>query len=432
LSPPPYLAWAFTAALQSPPGDYAFYRGLIFDEGKEAAAYLHGVIDGKNPNWLECQFARAILLRLEQPEKAAEFERHFFPYGARWQPWEKPETEAQPPKNVFLENPSDSIPFLVEQLFKQLPRKIPDPTVIGYHMSAPQGAALNLLRTIGGKDAARAAAIYLLTDSNPEKTFFTGQIRDYELGTDLLKLLPFSEKSPDAAWVLAEFSDWRAIAPLIAAFDYPPGISAYQDRRRSHPASALYAAQVLAKIGKPALFELQEAALGDNPKIVFGAIMTLGLMGEDALATLEMVFKRGGKLADCRTRVMRTVGGIKSPGTIPLLLKGLAGPDRQARAEAAWALTVNDSEASRQGLLQALSQPDNNAPIPLYNIAHALGQLKEMRAVPRLLPLLDHPDDKVRAIAADVLHQLTGEDLGTSPADWRKWWQEHRGGFEKP
>jgi hypothetical protein len=62
----------------------------------------------------------------------------------------------------------------------------------------------------------------------------------------------------------------------------------------------------------------------------------------------------------------------------------------------------------------------------------ALGAIRERRALEALVARVRHPDPCVRASARESLVRLTGEDLGTDPGAWERWWDGAGEGFEFP
>lgn len=59
--------------------------------------------------------------------------------------------------------------------------------------------------------------------------------------------------------------------------------------------------------------------------------------------------------------------------------------------------------------------------------AEALGVLKDVTSVPRLIELVKHGDAQVVGAARKALVEITKQDFGTSRWRWRSWWERHRG-----
>src|SRR5207253_4326793 len=58
--------------------------------------------------------------------------------------------------------------------------------------------------------------------------------------------------------------------------------------------------------------------------------------------------------------------------------------------------------------------------------AEALGALRDVPAVPRLIELIKHSDAAVASGARKALIEITKQDVGTSRWRWRSWWERHR------
>src|SRR5262249_22439149 len=58
--------------------------------------------------------------------------------------------------------------------------------------------------------------------------------------------------------------------------------------------------------------------------------------------------------------------------------------------------------------------------------AEALGALRDVPSVRRLMELVKHHDARVVAAARRALIEITKQDFGTSRWRWRSWWERHR------
>ncbi len=65
-------------------------------------------------------------------------------------------------------------------------------------------------------------------------------------------------------------------------------------------------------------------------------------------------------------------------------------------------------------------------PIRQRYASEALGVLRDVPSVPRLIELVKHPDPQVVAAARRALIEITKQDFGTSRWRWRGWWDRHR------
>lgn len=95
------------------------------------------------------------------------------------------------------------------------------------------------------------------------------------------------------------------------------------------------------------------------------------------------------------------------------LIKGLKNPDLEARAKAALALgnrgKINDR--ALQALIEALGDESSDV---RWNVAKALGKLKDHRAVEPLLKVIDDPDKDVREDVVEALGRL-GDKRAVKP-----------------
>jgi hypothetical protein len=58
--------------------------------------------------------------------------------------------------------------------------------------------------------------------------------------------------------------------------------------------------------------------------------------------------------------------------------------------------------------------------------AEALGALRDVPSVPRLIELVKHADERIVVSARRALVDITKQDFGTSRWRWRGWWDRHR------
>ncbi len=58
--------------------------------------------------------------------------------------------------------------------------------------------------------------------------------------------------------------------------------------------------------------------------------------------------------------------------------------------------------------------------------AEALGELRDVEAVPRLIELVDHGTAAIAKAAQQALLVVTKQDFGRRERQWRGWWQKNR------
>jgi HEAT repeat protein len=107
------------------------------------------------------------------------------------------------------------------------------------------------------------------------------------------------------------------------------------------------------------------------------------------------------------------------------LLAGLSSAKpaiRQAAAETLACLADADLVAR----LHAVAA-DSRAETPTRQAAlAALGRSGRQDAVPILIERLASESEPLCQAAAEALAELTGQDLGSEPAPWRRWWEQHK------
>jgi HEAT repeat protein len=59
--------------------------------------------------------------------------------------------------------------------------------------------------------------------------------------------------------------------------------------------------------------------------------------------------------------------------------------------------------------------------------AEALGELRDVPAIPRLIELVDHRDTAIAGAARQALLVITKQDFAHRQRPWRNWWQKNRG-----
>jgi HEAT repeat protein len=112
---------------------------------------------------------------------------------------------------------------------------------------------------------------------------------------------------------------------------------------------------------------------------------------------------------------------------VPALGSRVYDPDAAVRRAAAQALArANDGPARRtvtERLRGDLPGPDI---LRQRYAAEALGVLRDVPSVPRLIELVKHDDALVAGAARRGLIEITKQDFGQSRWRWRSWWERHR------
>jgi hypothetical protein len=198
--------------------------------------------------------------------------------------------------------------------------------------------------------------------------------------------------SADALVAIGE----RAAAALVARLPGPLRLDRHTLRGAPPPLGEhgpLLA--VLERMGQtahdPLLQRLGDASL----EVRYYATMALG-----AFATTDVVMPLGTRLYDPDAGVRRAaVEALKDFPDSPELLALV----EQLRAE------LPGPDLARQRYA-----------------TEALGVLKDVTAVPRLIELVKHADQTLVDAARKALVEITKQDFGTSRWRWRSWWERHR------
>ncbi len=107
---------------------------------------------------------------------------------------------------------------------------------------------------------------------------------------------------------------------------------------------------------------------------------------------------------DAKTRA-RGVGRLdpEEDGVLPQLLEFSGDPDPEVRAAAVSRLAMSDSRAANDALFQALGDRD---PQVVMGALDGLALRHDETTIPLIRPLLDHPDQNVRMLAAETIEFL--------------------------
>ncbi|HEY3352535.1 MAG TPA: hypothetical protein VGQ83_04755 [Polyangia bacterium] len=112
---------------------------------------------------------------------------------------------------------------------------------------------------------------------------------------------------------------------------------------------------------------------------------------------------------------------------VPALATRLYDPDASVRGIAVEVLRRYLATAEMKEVLERargeLPGPD---PQRQRYAAEALGELRDVASVPRLIELTKHRDDAIAEAARRALVLLTKQDFGASQRQWRGWWDKNR------
>ncbi|MBI3271819.1 MAG: HEAT repeat domain-containing protein [Planctomycetes bacterium] len=116
-----------------------------------------------------------------------------------------------------------------------------------------------------------------------------------------------------------------------------------------------------------------------------------------------------------------------SPAVPKKLLFCLRSDQLQRRTTAAGALGRLRAKEAAGPLVELL----DNANWHIRSaVIEALTALREAKAVPALIERVDKESGRLRAEVVSSLVSLTGQKLGGDGAAWKKWWKDHKEGFQ--
>ena len=162
------------------------------------------------------------------------------------------------------------------------------------------------------------------------------------------------------------------------------------------------------------------------PVAEHGPLMAvLSRFGEVALAPLYA--RLGDASLEVRYYATLACGELRLAQVVPGLAQRLLDPDAGVRHAAVHALARFDMSPELRTVTESLrgELPGPEAIRQRY-ASEALGVLRDVPSVPRLIELVKHSDAAVVSAARRALIEITKQDFGTSRWRWRGWWDRHR------
>ncbi|MBS2026832.1 MAG: hypothetical protein JST54_02915 [Deltaproteobacteria bacterium] len=156
---------------------------------------------------------------------------------------------------------------------------------------------------------------------------------------------------------------------------------------------------------------------------VLGALARLKMA---ALPYVDQLLREGDP--DQRFFAVLLAGSLHHPALFPGLLRTLFDPVSEVAAAARAAasklrLVPTFEETVERNLRAELGSDDIDR---VVQAALAIGRTRDVQAVPLLIPLTGHADDRVAAEASDALTQITKQTHGDSPRRWSGWWEQNQ------
>jgi HEAT repeat protein len=113
---------------------------------------------------------------------------------------------------------------------------------------------------------------------------------------------------------------------------------------------------------------------------------------------------------------------------VEFLIKRLKDKDSDVRKNVAWALGEIGDARAVGALIEALRDKDSKV---RRSVAEALGKIGDARAVDSLIKTLKDDNNFVRESARKALVKILGVDFGYDYEKWERWWKENEGKFLK-
>ncbi|MCU1280820.1 MAG: General secretory system protein domain protein, partial [bacterium] len=161
--------------------------------------------------------------------------------------------------------------------------------------------------------------------------------------------------------------------------------------------------------------------LGEHGPLL-AVLQRMGRTARDPLLT-----RLGDSSLEVRYYATLALGELRSSDVVAPLGTRLYDPDAGVRRAAIEALAQFPDSPE---LLALVEQMRGELPGPdvlrQRYAAEALGVIKDVTSIPRLIELVKHPDPSVVAAARKALVEVTKQDFGTSRWRWRSWWERHR------
>jgi HEAT repeat protein len=140
-----------------------------------------------------------------------------------------------------------------------------------------------------------------------------------------------------------------------------------------------------------------------------------------------LLSRLGDSSLEVRYYATLALGELRTGDVVAAIGARLYDPDAGVRRAAVEALSQFPESAELTALVEQmraeLPGPDT---LRQRYAAEALGVMRDVTSIPRLIELVKHADPSVVAAARKALVEVTKQDFGTSRWRWRSWWERHR------
>ena len=238
-------------------------------------------------------------------------------------------------------------------------------------------------------------------------------------------LFPIPESAPAAAPIAVEVRSVDKLIDDLISPERPRRVAALAELESTPEESARALA---ARFPGPTTLRRGLIAELPEPSEIGPIVGALSRMGAAAVPHVARLLTRGNP--DQRFFAVLLVGWLKSPDVLPGLALCLFDPVPEvaaaARASAVPIRKLQGFDAVVGGSLrEELASADSER---VASAIRAIGMIRDPNAIPRLIPLAGHAEDRVAAEASDALSLITKQTLGDSPRRWNSWWGGTRAG----
>lgn len=160
----------------------------------------------------------------------------------------------------------------------------------------------------------------------------------------------------------------------------------------------------------------------ETPRHRRAAAYCLGRSGAEAAAPLLAKYAQTGQ-GDLAQTCAVALSMLRSPGALRDWEAMLTHQDTTIQTLAVRALADLDTAPARQALFETALGRREAGRAAEQEAARRVGQWPDEESIPALIEIM-RTNTPLNAVAAKLLHEKTGQSLGTSPESWEAWLQQ--------
>ena len=240
-----------------------------------------------------------------------------------------------------------------------------------------------------------------------------GAMRATEAAGPMISLLKDKDETvrTEAAKALSKMKDTSAVEPLIEVLRKDPA-----------PAVRKTAAETLGQLNDPRAVEPLVTAIEKDPDQAVkqqAARQAAKFRSPHVFDLLVPLLK--SRDSDVRECAASTLVKLKNPRSLEYFVALLRDKEYSVRVQAARGLASLGDARAVEPLVKALRDEEL-----LRETTSALARLRDPRAVDPLIGMLGRAEGTQQRTIQSALNRITGQNLGTEAARWRKWWKENK------